>query len=88
MKHTKWLSALEYDEMSIHVKGWVIMRRKCVKVNEWGDSMIRDYCERWEQSQVSISKCYQNVLTYGSVKQMKKPVSMKTLMKVLKLMYT
>ena len=41
VKHTKWPSALAYDEMNIHVKGWVIMKSKCVKVNEWGDNMIR-----------------------------------------------
>ena len=41
MKHTKWPSALTYDEMNIDVKGWVIMKRKYVKVNEWGDNMIR-----------------------------------------------
>ena len=34
---------------------------------------------------MSLSKCYQNVLTYESVKLMKKPVSMNTLMKVLRL---
>ena len=31
------------------------------------------------------SKCYQNLLTYKSVKLMKRPVSMNTLMKVLRL---
>ena len=41
MKHTKWTSVLAYDEMNIHVKGWVIMKRKCAKVNEWGDKIIR-----------------------------------------------
>ena len=41
VKHTKWPSALAYDEMNIHMKGWVIMKSKCVKVNEWGDNMIR-----------------------------------------------
>ena len=41
VKHTKWPSALAYDEMNIYVKGWVIMKSKCVKVNEWGDNMIR-----------------------------------------------
>ena len=40
VKHTKYPSALAYDEVNIHVKGWVIMKRKCVKVNEWGDNMI------------------------------------------------
>ena len=34
MKHTKWPSALAYDEMNIHIKGWVIMKSKCAKVNE------------------------------------------------------
>ena len=33
-----------------------------------------------------LSKCYQNVLTYESVKIMKSPVSMNTLMKGLKLL--
>ena len=42
VKHTKWTSSLAYDEMNIHVKGWVIMKSKCAKVNEWGDNMIRD----------------------------------------------
>ena len=41
VKHTKWPSALAYDEMNIHVNGWVIMKSNCVKVNEWGDNMIR-----------------------------------------------
>ena len=41
VKNIKLPSALAYDEMNIHVKGWVIMKRKCVKVNEWGDNMIR-----------------------------------------------
>ena len=40
VKHTKLPSALAYNEMNIHVKGWVIMNRKCAKVNEWGDNMI------------------------------------------------
>ena len=35
-------SALAFDEMNIHVKGWVIIKNKCVKVNEWGDNMILD----------------------------------------------
>ena len=35
-----------------------------------------------------LSKFYQNVLTFESVELMKKPLSMKTLMKVLKLMNT
>ena len=41
--------------------------------------------QRWEQSQMSLSKYYQNVLTYESVKLIKRPDSMNTLMKVLKL---
>ena len=61
------------------------MKSKCANVNECGDNMIRGKCERWEQSQMSLSKCYQNVLTYESVKLMKRPVSMNTLMKVLSL---
>ena len=42
VKHTKCPSALAYDEMNIHVKGWVIMTRKCAKANKCGDNMIRD----------------------------------------------
>ena len=38
---TKRPSALAYEEMNIHVKRWVIIKRKCVKVNEWGDNIIR-----------------------------------------------
>ena len=41
VKHPKWPSALAYDEMYIHVKRWVIMKSKCVKVNVWGDNMKR-----------------------------------------------
>ena len=42
VKHTKWPSALAYDEMNIHEKkGWVIMKSKCSKANECGDNMIR-----------------------------------------------
>ena len=41
VKHTKWPSVFAYNEMNIHVKGWVIMKCKCVEVNEWGDNMIR-----------------------------------------------
>ena len=40
VKHTKWPSALAYDEMIILVKGWVIMKSKFVKVNAWGDNII------------------------------------------------
>ena len=36
---------------------------------------------------MTLRKCYQNILTYESVKLMKTPVSMYTLMKVLRLMY-
>ena len=64
------------------------MKRKCDNVNECGDNMIRGLCKRLEQSQMSLSKCYQDVLTFESVKLMKRPVSMNTLMKVLKLMHT
>ena len=42
VKHTKWPSALAYDEMNIHVIRGEIMKRKCSKVNECGDNMIRD----------------------------------------------
>ena len=41
VKHTKWPSALTYDELNIHVKWWVIMKSKCAKVKECGDNMIR-----------------------------------------------
>ena len=41
VKHTKWPSSLAYDEMKIHVKGWVIMKIKYAKANESGDNMIR-----------------------------------------------
>ena len=71
-----------------HKKGWVIMKSKCANVNECGDNMIRGKCERWEQSQMSLSKCYQNVLAYESVKLMKRTVSINTLMKVLRSIYT
>ena len=87
MRHTTWRSALTYDEMNIHVKGWVIMKWKCAKVNEWGDKMKRGECERREKGQMSLSKCCQNVLTYETVKLMRRPVSMNTLIKVLKLMH-
>ena len=33
VKHIKCPIVLEYDEMKIHMKGWVIMKNKCVKVN-------------------------------------------------------
>ena len=67
-------------------KGWVIMKSKCAKVNECGDNMIRGSCEGWEQSQMSLSKCLKKVLTYESVKWIKRLVN--ALMKVLKLMPT
>ena len=41
VKHTKCPSALAYNEMNIHVKEWVIMKIKYVKVDEWGHNMIR-----------------------------------------------
>ena len=35
-------STLEYkEEMNIHVKGWVIMKRKYSNVNEYGHNMKR-----------------------------------------------
>ena len=41
VKHTKWPSALAYDETNIHLKkGWLIMKIKCANVNECGDNMI------------------------------------------------
>ena len=88
VEHIKWPTALTYVEMNIHIKGWAIMKSKCVKVNECGDNMIRVQCKRWEQSQMSLNKCYQNVLTYESVKLLKRPVSMNTIIKVLILIYT
>ena len=39
--HIKDPSVLTYDEMNIHVKGWLIMKIKYVKVNVWDDNMIR-----------------------------------------------
>ena len=36
---------------------------------------------------MSLGECYHNVLTYESVKLMKRPVSIYTLIKVLRLMY-
>ena len=63
------------------------MKRKCANVNECGDIMIRGYYERWEQSQMIVSKCYQNILTYESVKLMKRPSSKNTLMKVLRIIH-
>ena len=64
------------------------MKRKCVSVNECGYDMIRGKCERWEQSTMSLSICYQNVLTYETLKLMKRPFSMNALIKVLRIMYT
>ena len=54
-------------------KGWVTMKIKCANDNECGADMSWGLCKRWEQSQMSLSKCYQNVLTYESVKLMKRP---------------
>ena len=76
------------EEMNIHVKGWVIIKSKCANVNDRGENIIRGLCERWKKYQMSLTKCYQNVLTYESVKLMTRPVSTNTLMKVLKLMHT
>ena len=42
MKYNKWQSALAYNEINIHVNGCVIIKGKCVKVNQWGENMIRD----------------------------------------------
>ena len=64
------------------------MKSKCANVNECGDNMIRGYCEISEKSQMSQSKCYQNVLTYESIKLMTRPLSMKNLIKLLRLIYT
>ena len=61
------------------------MKSKCANVNECGDNMMWGQCKRLEQSQMSLCKSYQNVLTYESVKLMKRWVSMNTLMKVLRL---
>ena len=49
--------------------------------------MKRGECERREKCQMSLSKCCQNVLTYETLKIMKRPISMYTLIKVLRLMY-
>ena len=59
VEHTKWPSALAYDEMNINVEGWVIMKSKCAKVNECGDNMIWSYCKRWEQYQMSLSNLWE-----------------------------
>ena len=64
------------------------MKIKCANDNECGADMSWGLCKRWEQSQMSLSKCYQNVLTYESEKLMNRAVSKYTLMKVLRLMYT
>ena len=72
-----------WNEHSIK-KGWVIMKGKFPKNNVYGDNMIRGECETWEKSQMNLTKCYQNVLAYDSVMLMKKPVSMNTLIKLLK----
>ena len=66
-------------------KGWIIIKSKCANIKEYGDIMIWGDCKRWEQSQITLSKSYQNVFTYERVKLMKRPVSMNTLMNVLKL---
>ena len=89
MKHTKWPSALAYDETHIYVKrGEQLWRENVLMlinvVTTWYEANVKDEIK----SQISLSKCYQNVLTYESVKLMKKPVSMNTLMKVLRIMYT
>ena len=41
VKHTKRTIALAYDEMNIHVMGWVIMNSLYAKANENIDNMIR-----------------------------------------------
>ena len=33
------------EEMNIHVKGWVIRKRKCTNINKYGDKMIRGYIQ-------------------------------------------
>ena len=40
VKHTNRASALEYDEMIIHVMGWVIMKSEYANANENSDNMI------------------------------------------------
>ena len=52
------------------------------------DSMTRGLCDRRETSQMSLSKCYENVITNESVNIMKRLVSINTLLNVLKLMHT
>ena len=76
----QWHVMIEHS----HKKGWVIMNGKCSKTNGCG-YMIRGKFDKWDQSQMSLSKSYQNVGAYESVKLMKRLVSMNTLMKVLKL---
>ena len=68
--------------------GWVIMNSKCCNVNECGDNMMWGECKRQEQSQMILSKCYQNILTYESVKVIKRPISIEHSDEVLKLMHT
>ena len=41
VKHTKWPSALAYDEMNNNVKlGELLWIEKCANVNECGDNMM------------------------------------------------
>ena len=74
------------EEMNIHVMRWVIMLTYDANYNS--DSMTRGLCDRRETSQMSLSKCYQNVLTYKNVNLMKRLLSMNVLMNILKLMHT
>ena len=63
------------------------MKNKCANVYECGDNMMRAMSKMRSISNEPMSML-PNVLTYESVKLMKRPVSMNTLMKVLRLMYT
>ena len=84
IQKAKWIS-IWWNEHSRKKKGWVIMKSKCANVNECGDNMMWGQCKRLEQSQMSLCKSYQNVLTYESVKLISRPVFTNTLMKVLRL---
>ena len=61
------------------------MKSKAYKFKECGDNMIWGSCKRQGQSEMILSKSYNNVLPYESVKLMKRPVSVNSLMKVLRL---
>ena len=60
------------------------MKGKRAKTSGCGENMIRGQSETGEQYQMILSICYQTVLVYEIVMLKKRPVSMNTLMKVLK----